>query len=199
MPRVAANLHRRLVPKWCCVEKFGKLAHLAVGQRIHGIDNDGLDAFAGAIAKHVIHDRQNVGQTLARACAGSQHKIGPGASRPDRLILMAMKPHGMARAVGFLLSPKYLCTRLVKNLFGDQLVDRGTGFKRWVELNQGRRPEQATAERLLDFVLQPLVCNLDKATDKGIVVVDQPVPHFENVHAYFLFADRSPKSLRFRH
>ena len=145
-----------------------------------------MDAFAGAIAKHVIHDRQNVGQTLSRACAGSQHKVGPSASRPDRLILMAMKPHGVTRAVGFLAGPKYLCTRLVENLFGDQFVDRGTGFKRWVELNQGRRPEQAAAERLLNFVLQPLIRNLDKATDEGIVVVDQPVPHFENVHASFL-------------
>ncbi len=60
---IALEGDRRFVIRETQAEELAQLAHLAVGQGVHGIDDDRFDTLA-RIAQHVIHDGDDVGQDL---------------------------------------------------------------------------------------------------------------------------------------
>src|SRR6267378_2227983 len=51
LPRVARHAHGRLAWSIALLEEFFKLLILTVGQRVHRIDDDGLDAPSRAVAQ----------------------------------------------------------------------------------------------------------------------------------------------------
>jgi hypothetical protein len=69
LARVAGEGHGSLVVKIAVVEELPKLAVLAVGESIHLVDDDGLDAFAWSATQDVVDDGYYVGEAFARACA----------------------------------------------------------------------------------------------------------------------------------
>src|SRR5260370_1094265 len=72
-------------------EKLLQFLHLAIRQCIHGIDNDGLDTMPGAVAQHIIDDRDNVSKAFSRTCAGGEDITRASAGDVDRLGLMCVQ------------------------------------------------------------------------------------------------------------
>jgi len=73
LPRVTREADRGLAFGIALLEKLGQLLVLAIRQRVHWINDNGLDALTGAPAEHVIHNRDDVGQALAVAGAAGQN------------------------------------------------------------------------------------------------------------------------------
>ena len=72
-------------------EKFFQFLHLAVCQGVHGINNDRLNAAPAPLSQDVIHDRNDVGEALARPCSGGQHVIDAALRELNRLGLVFMQ------------------------------------------------------------------------------------------------------------
>ena len=90
LPCVAPESHRR-APGWiAAVEELLELAHLAVGQGVHRVHDDGLDAFAAPTPKHVIDDRHDVREALARARARCEYVTVSGTCGANALDLVAV-------------------------------------------------------------------------------------------------------------
>ena len=94
---VAAERDRPGRARRADAEELLELADLAVGQRVHRVDDDRLDPRARPVTQHVVDDRDDVGEALARAGAGRQHVVRAGARDLDRLALVAVQPQRLAR------------------------------------------------------------------------------------------------------
>ena len=108
LPCVPPHLDWRAAGKWGCVEKLAEFPQLAVGQSVHWVDDDGLNALAGAVAQDVVDDRNDVAEAFARARPGGEDVVGSRAGDPDRLVLMPVERHRQAGVVGRLLFAKDL-------------------------------------------------------------------------------------------
>ena len=73
LSRVPGEPYRRLTLRIGRVDELSKLLVLAVGERVHRVDDDRLDAAPGAGEQHAVHDRHDVAQALAGTGAGRQH------------------------------------------------------------------------------------------------------------------------------
>ena len=73
LSRVAGEPHRRLTLWIGRVDELSELLVLAVGEGVHRVDDDRLDAAPGAAAQHAVHDRHDVAKALAGTGAGRQH------------------------------------------------------------------------------------------------------------------------------
>ena len=73
LSRVAGEPHRRLTLRIGCVDELSELLVLAVGEGVHRVDDDRLDAAPGAAAQHAVNDRHDVAKALAGTGAGRQH------------------------------------------------------------------------------------------------------------------------------
>ena len=183
LPRVAREAHRRLAFRVALAEELPQLLVLAVGQSVHGVDDDGPDPLAGPAAKHVVHDRHDVGEALAGAGAGGQH-AGPALGRlEDRLALVPVQVERSAPVVrvGF-ADPEDARAFLVEDPFRDQIVDRAAGAERRVQLEERLRPEAFGIEDVVDEPLDPGVADLDEAAGVAPVVGDQALSEIEDVH-----------------
>ena len=65
LPRVAGKANGRLAFRITLLKELLEFFVLAVGQGVHGINHDGLDASAGPMPQNVVNDRHDVGQALA--------------------------------------------------------------------------------------------------------------------------------------
>src|SRR5213592_2140059 len=70
LARVAAERDRALAVRIASTQELLELARLAVGKRIHRVDDKRLDPLARTAAQHVVDDRDDVGEALTRAGAG---------------------------------------------------------------------------------------------------------------------------------
>ena len=104
------------------LEELAQLAHLAVGQGVHGVDDDRLDAFA-RIAQHIIHDWDDVGQRFARPGAGGQHIVMPCASDADGLFLVFVQAQRAAGWVLFVFAAEDSFASLIQQAFVGQFVN----------------------------------------------------------------------------
>src|SRR5260370_1359979 len=76
----------------CCATAPGMVSRPSLSiQCIHGIDNDGLDTMPGAVAQHIIDDRDNVSKAFSRTCAGGEDITRASAGDVDRLGLMCVQ------------------------------------------------------------------------------------------------------------
>ena len=183
LPGIAGESNEGLALRVALVDELAELLVLAVGQRVHRIDDDGLDAAAGPAPEHVVHDRHDVGEALAGTRAGCQH-IGPASLRlEDRLALVLVQEELLAPVVGVgFADTKDPRAFPVENPQLDQVVDGAAGPERRVELEERFGPEPLGSEDAVDERLDPRFADLDEAARVAPVVGDQAVPEVKDVH-----------------
>lgn len=91
LPRVARKPHRAFAVGVALVDELIELVHLTVGQGVHGVDHDGLDALAVAPLEHVVDDGNEVGQALAGARPRSDHVVFSACCGADGLLLVTVQ------------------------------------------------------------------------------------------------------------
>ena len=73
------------------LEEFAQFLVLAVREGIHRINDNCLNALAGAAPQNVVHDGHNIGHALARAGAARQDVGFTLLGLEDRLTLVGVK------------------------------------------------------------------------------------------------------------
>jgi hypothetical protein len=163
-------------------QELFQFAPLAVGQGVHGVDDDRLDALPAAAAEDVVHGRHDVGQRLAAARPGSEDV---GQTRPGHangLGLVAVEAEGVARGIGPRLTAEDAAALRVQLASGDQLVDRLPGLEGRVQLDQRLGPQHPFVELTVDEVVKPGLVDVNEATGVAGVVVNEPAAEVEDVH-----------------
>jgi hypothetical protein len=155
---------------------------LAVGQGVHRVDDDGLNAFAGAALQNEINNGHDVCEALAGAGACRQHVIRPLLCDPSSIFLVRMEPHLLADAVRLLILAENVGALLVEQLLFDKVVNPRTWLKRRIELNQRLRPQHPFVQPLCYVGLNRLVVDIDEALNIAGVIADQLVAEIENIH-----------------
>jgi hypothetical protein len=148
---------------------------LAVGESVHRVDDDGLDALAGATSEDVIHYRGDVREALAGARTGGEYVVVTGAGDADSLGLVAVEPEGDARIIRAFASAEDARAFAVDYALFDQLVDPITRLEGGVELYKGIGPEQAVVEASPDLVLDAGVLYPNEAAYVRSVISDEAV------------------------
>ena len=136
LARVTLKRHRPSAVGIAQFQKLLEFAHLAIGQRVHGIDHDGLDAPAIATAQHVVDDGDNVGQALARAGASRQDVVVAALRRANGVFLVLVQPEFPANtAFGLVLVlPEDSPTLLVENTLIYESFNSAARLERRIEL-----------------------------------------------------------------
>ena len=98
---VAGIAHGRLVFRIAPFQKLGEFFVLAVGQSIHGIDDNRLDSAARAIAEDMINDGHDVGETFARTGAAGQNVAFVFLCLADGFSLVRVQGQWFAKQVCF--------------------------------------------------------------------------------------------------
>ena len=183
LPGIAGESNEGLAFRVSPVDELPELLALAVGQRVHRVDDDGLDAAAGPAPEHVVHDRHDVGEALPGAGAGGQH-IGPALPcLQDRLALVLVQEELLAVVVGVgLADPEDAGTFPMEYSQLDQVIDGAAGPERRVELEERLRPESLRPEDAVDELADPRIADLDEAARIALVVGDETVPEVEDIH-----------------
>jgi hypothetical protein len=105
LPGITREGYRPL-PIWIAMtQELLQFALLAVGEGVHRVHDDSLDTTARSTAEDVIHDGDNVGQTLARARTGRQDIVMAGTGDLDCICLVFVEAQrlSMSRALRCLL------------------------------------------------------------------------------------------------
>ena len=177
LTRVAREPHRRAA----LAEKFREFLVLAVGQRVHRVDDDRPDPFPGAAPKDMVHDRHDIGQALARSGAARQNVRLAFSRLPDRFRLMSVQRQFLAVAVR-LVQPENAGAFLVQNAFRNQIVDRAPGLEGRIELEKRLRPEGPGLQFRVDFGADAPVGDPDEAPRVPRVVSHEVIAKSEYVH-----------------
>ncbi len=183
---VLGEAHRLLALPVPPAQVLGELLVLAVAQRVHGVDHDGVDAWLGPAAprpQHLADDGDEVAERLARAGPGGQDVALSPQRRADPLDLVPVQGHGAAAAPVPLLEAENPLALRIQEPLGDQLLHGPTGLEVGVELDQRRGP--VVTPRVGSVHLVPDILGLDahEAARENLVIVDQPVAKLEDVHA----------------
>ena len=88
---VAREGHRLLAVPVTEGQELLQLTALAVGQRVHGVDDDCLHAGSARLAEYAVHDGDDVGERLARAGAGGEHVALAAGGHLDGVTLVPVK------------------------------------------------------------------------------------------------------------
>ena len=91
LPGVDGEGHGGLAIGVAVAEELPQLADLGVGERVHRVDDDGLDAFAFAVPQDIVHDGDDVGEALSGTGARSQKKAVAGPGGLDGIELVAVQ------------------------------------------------------------------------------------------------------------
>ena len=171
---VVGEAHRALRPV-LLAEALERL-ELAVDQRVHRVDDQRAHRVPlRLVLQHVVDDRHEVGEALARAGAGRGDHRPAARRRPDRLLLVAVQPEVLAEEAR--RAPVQLPLRR-------QLAQRRPRLVGRVELQHRVRPELALVQLVADEALDPLVVDVDEALDVVPVLADHPVPELEDVEGH---------------
>ena len=136
-----------------------------------------------AAPQHAVHDRHDVGQTLARTGAGREHIVLPLMRLENRFALMSVQEELPAAVILERLAiaeyPRAF-VRKTPSATRSSMVPPGSnaGFS----LQQRLRPEALRSQVAVDELHDPRISDPDKAPRVIPVVVDQPIPEFEHVH-----------------
>ena len=183
LPGIAFETNQGLAIRVTPVDELPELLALAVGEGVHRVDHHGLDAAAGSVAEHVVHDRYDVGEALSGAGAGRQY-VGAALLRlADRVALVLVEEELPAAVVGLgLVDPEDSRALRVEKALLDQVIDRASGPERRVELEERFRPEALGVENAVDESFDPRVTNLDEAPDVVPIVGDEVSSEVKDVH-----------------
>jgi hypothetical protein len=164
------------------VEELLELLQLAVGEGIHRIDDDAVDAPGRCAAKHRVDDRYDVGEALAGAGAGGDDVVAALAGGANRRGLMAMQPQWGTRIGRMFLTAEDPAALVIQNAVANEVVDPAAGLERRVERKVGLGPQQPGIERRLDHGADVGGTDRLEAADELAIAADQPLPELERVH-----------------
>jgi len=86
------------------VDEFLQFAILAVGEGVHRVDDDRLDALTRAVLQNRIDDGDDISQTLARTGAGGEDIREAGLGRMDGIGLMTVQAQRLAQILRIALA-----------------------------------------------------------------------------------------------
>ena len=143
LARVPLEGHRTVDPR-PMVQEFGELLHLAVGQGIHRVHNDRLHARTRTRAKHMIDDRDDVGQALTGSGAGGKHVVPVVGRNPYGLGLVTPERQAVAHRIRVgLVQPEYQPGCRMQHPFLDQLLDGSPRRERGIQTDSRMWPQLA--------------------------------------------------------
>ena len=165
------------------VQELGEFFLLAVGQGIHRVDHNGLDAPTRPVAQHMVHDGDYVGQALPGPGAAGQDIGLALLGLEDRLALVGVELEGLAGEVrNGLVEPEDAGALRMERALADQIVNRAAWQEGGVELEHRLGPEGASVQLGLHLGQDPRVRDLDEAGRVARVVVYQTLAEVEHVH-----------------
>ena len=120
------------------MKEFLQLSELAIGQGIHRVDDQRLNAAAGTSPENLIDDRNDIGKALAGCSSSGQDVVAPLNGPANRIRLMAVQMKWPARivATGLLVLAENPATFLMKDALAHQSVDRIAWLEGWIQLDQ---------------------------------------------------------------
>ena len=165
-----------------------QLPELAVGQGVHRVDDDrpdpGLPVARLAGAQHAVHDRHDVGQRLAGACAGGEHVAVAAARGADGVPLVPVEadraPVAGGRGVALAGLEDVRALR-VQPALGDQVGDRAAVGEERVERQPRVRPLGLGVQVGVEELRDPVVADHRGALGVVAVLADQPLVDGEDV------------------
>lgn len=181
---VLRKLHRRSAFGIPVVKELLQFAELAVGEGIHRVDDQGLDASPRTSSQDLIDDRNDIGKALTGCGAGRQNVVASLNCPTNRIGLMAVqmkRPPGII-AAGSLVLAENPAAFLMEDALRHQAVHRIARLKDRIQLNQRIWPQQSGVQFLLNPLVDLPVTDLYEASDVRRVVIDQLPPNFESVH-----------------
>ena len=183
LPGVARETHGRLTVRVAHFEELSQFLVLAVRQRIHGIDDNGLDAVARPAPQYVVHRRHDVSHALAGAGAARQDVRFPFLRLSDRLHLVRVEHQRLADRIrrGLLDAEDPRALRMQRPVL-DELIDCPAREEGRVQLEERLGPQSPRSQRALDLAIDPRISNLDEASGVTRIVVDQSRSQIEYVH-----------------
>ena len=125
---VALEGDRRPALRESPTQKLLQFVELAVGQGVHGVDDDGLDASAAAMVENIVHDGDDVGQALPGAGAGGQDIVVAGHGSLDGVSLMLMESQRPVRFIGGFDAEDVAALRVQRPLV-DQVLNPWAGLE----------------------------------------------------------------------
>jgi hypothetical protein len=87
-------------------QEFFQLAELTVAQRVHGVDDNGLNTVSLSISQNVVDDRDDVGEAFAGPGPRGQDVVLLASRNVDCVSLMLVQTHRSARRVVLRLNPE---------------------------------------------------------------------------------------------
>ncbi|MCY4375068.1 MAG: hypothetical protein OXC31_15005 [Spirochaetaceae bacterium] len=183
LPRVPREAYWCLTLRIARVDELPELLMLAVGERVHRIDDDRLDTAPGTGAQDAVHNGDDVRKALAGAGAGRQYVRPAFVRMEDRLALVPVQRQ--ERTV--MVLARLANAEDPRALFGeysllDQIVDRAAAAERGVQLEQRLRPEPLRIEMVVDERTYLRVSDLDETARVALVVLDQASSQVEYIH-----------------
>ena len=146
------------------IEELAEFLVLAVGQCVHRVQHQRLDAPARSGAQHMVHDWHDVGEALARSGTCGEDVAPSVCSRVYGLDLMAMQRHLLApRILVGLVLPEDLLRKRVQATAADQFVHGGARLEGGIQPDPGIRPEQPPVEGVVHRASDSLIGYLDEA------------------------------------
>jgi hypothetical protein len=197
LPGVPGERHRLPALRIPEPQKLLQLTQLGIGQRVHRIDDDRLHpgtppaAVRGSVAQHAVHDRDDVGQRLARPSPRGQHIRLAGTGDLDRLALVTVQRQrrrpGIV-AVG--LHPEDPLTLRIQQTLANELGHRSAAGEARVQAQPRVRPLRPLGQLPVHVLTDPVVTDLHEAGGERPIVSDQLLMDLEHVHA----ADQPPRN-----
>ncbi len=165
------------------LQELAELLNLTVGQGIHRVDDDRLDALAAAFPQDPIDDRDDVGQRLARTGTGGQHVGVAASSYLDGVTLVTVQKYRRRPWVLLVgLGPEDPSTSAVEESGLDQFIDAAARGEAGVQAEPGVRPLSAACALFFYDLGHTLIAGADEALGERLVVGDKSPMHLECVH-----------------
>ena len=173
---------------WITMQELVQLLQLAVGQGIHGVDDDGARAllridFLGF--QNAVNDGHEERQRFAGAGSGGHHvalvflRLGQRLQLVDIQVQVRRLPLGLTRT-------EKVCAMSVQNPLLRQLLDSALPLVVGVDLDQRLGPITATVILVLNLGKDVLGRNLGEASRKCAVFADELVAKIKDVVHFFL-------------
>lgn len=165
------------------LQRFFQLTKLAVGQRIHGINDDRLNAAPRARPQDVVHDGHDVGEALARAGPSRLDVVPALFCLPYGIFLMLVKAMVLSAADrGGFIAPEDLAAASIENTGPYKLVNGLARLEGWVQLNHRIGPQGAGRKTAFNELIQPGLSDRDETRNVIAVVLDDLIAEAEYVH-----------------
>ena len=169
------------------VEVLVELLALAVGERVHRVDDDGACAPPAPrplLGQHRVHDRDEEAQRLARPRARRDDVAAPLRRNRDGLLLVLVQRERLAgRGPRARRRAEDLGAARVERARGDEGVDRRRAFVVRVDLDERLRPVAVLRVDRLDLPADVLRVDGRERGGELLVLADDRVAEREHVHA----------------